>query len=35
MRLSDHERQTLVQAIHAADPNAEVWLQAARLAAAR
>jgi predicted nucleotidyltransferase len=31
MRLTDHERRTLLQAIQAADPAAEVWLHGSRV----
>ena len=31
MRLTDHEHQTLLQAIRAADPAAEVWLHGSRV----
>jgi len=31
MRLTDHERQTLLQAIEAADPAAEIWLHGSRV----
>lgn len=31
MRLTDHERSTLLRAIRAADPSAEVWLHGSRV----
>jgi uncharacterized protein len=31
MRLTDHERLSLLQAIRAADPQAQVWLHGSRL----